>query len=165
MALWHKVENFASDLVIIAGEPAQQQLLLIRRKHPPFQDCWALPGGFVNSLTPAGDYFAYAETHLQAAVRELQEETGILLTPDDLQLIGIYDAWGRDPRAENHQRVITHAFLSVSDTLPIVTAGDDAADAQWFALTDVLNQVLPLAFDHIDMVRDAHRLLCTSLLQ
>lgn len=57
MALWHLGDNFTSDIVVISGEKAQQKLLLIRRKHEPFKGCWALPGGFVNSLTPSGEAF------------------------------------------------------------------------------------------------------------
>jgi 8-oxo-dGTP diphosphatase len=155
MALWHLGDNFTSDIVVIAGVGKAQQLLLIRRKHEPFKDCWALPGGFVNSLTPPNTVFEAAESHVQAAVRELQEETGITAQEADFRLIGVYDAFGRDPRAEGNQRVVTQAFLYVTSIEPNVQAGDDAADARWFSLSAVLNGDIELAFDHFDMIRQA----------
>ena len=155
MALWHLGDNFASDIVVISGEKAQRKLLLIRRKHDPFKDCWALPGGFVNSLTPAGEAFVFAENHVQAAQRELLEETGVAVAQTDLQLIGIYDAWGRDPRAEGNQRVVTQVFLYCALSMLKIKAGDDAADARWFELGYILSGDLSLAFDHADMIAAA----------
>lgn len=155
MALWHVGDNYASDIVVFAERDGVTQLLLIRRKHAPFQDYWALPGGFVNSLTPAGHAFVFAETHVQAAVRELQEETGIIADAADFRLIGTYDAPGRDPRAAAGQRVVTQAFLYQASTIPNLQAGDDAADAQWIALDTVLAGQLPLAFDHHAMIYQA----------
>jgi len=159
MALWHKGDNFTSDIVLVTGQGEQRKVLLIVRKHPPFQGCWALPGGFVNSLTPQGERFEFAETHLAAAIRELQEETGVIAKENELQLIGTYDAWGRDPRAEGDQRVVTQAFLYVAEIAPALHASDDAADAQWFSLAAVLKGEIALAFDHITMIHDANDLL------
>jgi 8-oxo-dGTP diphosphatase len=162
MALWHLGDNFTSDIVVISREKAQRKLLLIRRKHEPFKDCWALPGGFVNSLTPAGEAFLFAESHVQAAQRELLEETGVAVAETDLQLIATYDAWGRDPRAEGDQRVVTQAFLVVLPEKPMIEAGDDAADARWFTLSSVLNGEIALAFDHADMVKAASELVAQT---
>lgn len=159
MALWHVGDNFTSDIVVIVGRGADAELLLIRRKHEPFKDAWALPGGFVNSQTPAGERFEFAETHLQAAQRELLEETGIEVRLEDFRLIGVYDAWGRDPRAEGDQRVVTQAFLVVLPEKPIIQAGDDAADARWLNLNFVLSGVVSLAFDHQKMVKQVALML------
>ena len=35
--------RLAVDIVIIERD----EIYLIKRKNPPFKDCWALPGGFV----------------------------------------------------------------------------------------------------------------------
>lgn len=159
MALWHLGDNFTSDIVVLLNQHPTRQLLLIRRKHEPFKGCWALPGGFVNSKTPQGMAFVFAETHLEAAVRELYEETAIVANPADFRLVGVYDAFGRDPRAEGNQRVVTQTFLYVVTHMPEVLAGDDASEACWFDLNAVLSGEVALAFDHDDMVRDAKALL------
>lgn len=159
MALWHVGDNFTSDIVVVTGKAAEPELLLIRRKHEPFKNAWALPGGFVNSKTPPGELFEFAETHLVAAQRELLEETGVEVRLEDFRLIGVYDAWGRDPRAEGDQRVVTQAFLVVLPEKPIIQAGDDAADARWFSLKSLLSGEIALAFDHVDMVKAASKLV------
>ena len=56
------------DCVIFGlDETSRLKVLLIRRGHEPFEDHWALPGGFVDM-----------EEDLEvAALRELEEETGV----------------------------------------------------------------------------------------
>ncbi len=111
-----------------------ERLLLMRRKHPPFQGCYAFPGGFVE----------VGETTEAAALRELKEETGIVA--EDPQLIGVYSQPGRDPR--HHTVTIAYLFF-VESAVPV--AGDDAAQAEfrrdWAELS--------LAFDHGQILKDA----------
>jgi 8-oxo-dGTP diphosphatase len=113
------------------------RLLLIRRRHPPFEGQFALPGGFVDP----------GETTEAAARRELLEETG--LTARDLRLVGVYSKPGRDPRGWT----ISIAYLVAAEE-GVPQAGDDAAEVEfhndWRELT--------LAFDHNEIVRDATRL-------
>jgi len=59
--------------------------VLIRRENPPFQGCYALPGGFVE----------VGETVEEAVAREAKEETGLEI--EVLGLVGIYSDPGRDP--------------------------------------------------------------------
>lgn len=113
------------------------ELLLVRRGGEPFKDCWALPGGFMEM----------DETIEHCAVRELKEETGIETTEEALHLIGIYSTPGRDPRG----RTVTAAYaLYVDDDN--AAAGDDAAEVRWWPLA----ALPPLAFDHREIVNDAH---------
>ena len=91
------------------------------------------------------------ETTAQAAIRELEEETGLVV--GDLQQIGAYSKVDRDPRG----RTITVAYLAVVDGPLEVKGLDDAAKAQWFPLS-----ALPkLAFDHADIMRDARKIIST----
>jgi 8-oxo-dGTP diphosphatase len=110
------------------------RLLLIKRKSPPFQGCYALPGGFVE----------YGETVEEAAHRELKEETGV--TAKTQHLVGIYSQSNRDPRGH----VVSVAFLmKVRSAKP--KADDDAAAAEFVADW----RAKRLAFDHAKIVADA----------
>jgi len=127
----HRQPSLAVDCVVF--DP-QGRLLLIRRKNPPFQGQYALPGGFVE----------YGETIEQAAARELSEETG--LHAIKLSLIGVYSDPNRDPRGH----VVSIAYLAqVSDFVP--QAADDATQAEFVAGWEGQT----LAFDHNKIVSDA----------
>jgi len=118
-----------ADIIIIKKIDDQQYVLLIERKHPPFEGMWALPGGFLDM----------DETLEEAALRELQEETGI--TGVKLEQFHTFSTVNRDPR----HRTITTVFIGNADEKTVSPeAGDDAAKAEWFAL----NKLPPLAFDH-----------------
>ncbi len=39
--------KLAADAIVFAGRGDDMQLLLIKRKNPPYQGMWAIPGGFV----------------------------------------------------------------------------------------------------------------------
>ena len=104
-------------------------VLLIRRGRAPGKGLWALPGGFVEP----------AETLYRSAVRELQEETNLAVTPEVLQrslrAVQVFDHPDRSQRG----RTITHAHYFVLENkshsiFPAIQAGDDAAQVQWFPI-------------------------------
>ena len=72
------------DMALFTREE-NPRILLIKRKNPPFQDHWALPGGFMD----------YDEEIEDAAYRELEEETGI--TGVRIEQIHAFGKVGRDP--------------------------------------------------------------------
>ena len=123
-----------ADCIVMTRD---NQVLLIQRKNEPCRGQWAFPGGFMN----------IDETAEAAAVRELQEETGITLSETDVFQVGAYTAVDRDPR----ERVITIAYLAEIDAPVPVKGSDDAARAQWFPL----DALPPLAFDHAEILLDA----------
>ena len=89
------------------------------------------------------------ETTEQCAIRELEEETGLMVS--ELKQIGAYSKVNRDPRG----RTITVAYLVRIDAPVPVIGQDDAAKADWFPLS-----ALPqLAFDHEEIMREAIKLL------
>ena len=92
--------------------------VMVKRGGHPFIGKWALPGGF---LEPD-------ETAEQAVRRELAEETGV--NADAIIQLRAFSDPHRDPRT----RIVTVAYIAVLDRLPDARAGDDAADAKWFAL-------------------------------
>jgi 8-oxo-dGTP diphosphatase len=55
------------DVIIFTLRGDDLQASLIKRKHPPFEGMWAMPGGFVS----------IGESLERAALRELEEETGV----------------------------------------------------------------------------------------
>jgi len=123
---------------IVFGLDAQQELkvMLIQRDISPFQGQWAIPGGFVRM----------DETLEQAALRELQEETGIhdvfleqLYTFGDLE---------RDPR----DRTITVAYYALINLVDQqIQAATDAREANWFPISEIPE----LAFDHDQILQTA----------
>lgn len=119
-----------TDLVVKRKGSTTWEILLIKRKNVPYKGSWALPGGFVE----------VDERVIAGAVRELKEETGIAVKEDELRFIGYFDAPNRDPRG----RLISFAFEVMANAEVIVKAGDDAGEAQWFAL----NELPEMAFDH-----------------
>jgi 8-oxo-dGTP diphosphatase len=128
------------DCVVFGLDDEDLKVLLIRRDLPPFEDKWALPGGFVR----------LEETLDEAARRELQEETS--LERVFLEQLYTFGAIDRDPR----ERVITvayYALVRLSDHR--VQAATDARDAVWFAMDDLP----PLAFDHDQILETAHQRL------
>lgn len=129
----HKQPALAADCVVFdkAG-----RLLLIRRKNPPFEGQYALPGGFVD----------YGERMEDAALRELKEETGI--EGRIVRLLGVYSRPDRDPRGH----CVSAAYLIEADRYEAV-AGDDAASAEF--VQDYRAETL--AFDHNEIVADALR--------
>lgn len=117
-----------ADIIILKKSNDQQFVLLIERKHPPFEGMWALPGGFLEM----------DETLETAALRELQEETGI--TGVELKQFHTFSKVDRDPR----HRTITTVFIGFTENNISPVAGDDAANVQWFPM----DKLPPLAFDH-----------------
>ncbi|MEV8435118.1 NUDIX hydrolase [Streptomyces chartreusis] len=122
---------------VVALTPARE-VLLIQRGWPPHEGAWALPGGHVDA----------GETSIEAAARELEEETGVTVTADALRQAGVWDAPDRDPRG----RYITVAYVAVVPAGTTITAGDDARTARWWPL-DALPQ--HLAFDHAAILNAA----------
>lgn len=121
---------------VVAVDPAGR-VLLIERSRGAYAGCWALPGGHVDA----------GEASLEAAGRELAEETGVVVDAAGLRQIGVWDQPGRDPRG----RYVTIAYLATLPEDTTATAGDDAAAARWWPLT----ALPPLAFDHADIIRTA----------
>lgn len=117
------------DLVIFTIREQQLHVLLIERGVPPFAGRWALPGGFIRE----------GETLERAALRELQEETGV--RDVYLEQLFTFGDPGRDPRG----RVVTVAYyaLIAADKAPLV-ARTDARAARWWPVA----HHPALAFDH-----------------
>ena len=128
-----------ADCIVFARTDEGMKLLLIQRKNELCKGKWAFPGGFMD----------IDETTIDAARRELKEETGLVV--GELHRVGIFDAVDRDPR----ERIITVAYYTILDKPAEVSGLDDAAQAKWFSLTELPD----LAFDHKEILQEAERVL------
>jgi 8-oxo-dGTP diphosphatase len=118
-------------------------ILLIQRRHPPFQGTWALPGGFVE----------YGEKTEDAVIREMFEETGLKIKIRGF--LGVYSDPHRDPRG--HTVTVAYLIERVDGAL---NAGDDAMSAKFFKM----NELPELAFDHASIVKDASQRISHGVL-
>lgn len=150
------------DMVLLT-KTTPIQVLLIKRKHHPFIEQWAFPGGFVNM----------DEDLDQAAHRELKEETSV--DAISLTQLHTYGNVHRDPR----MRVISVAYLAILPQQIHTQANDDAKEALWFDIIESdthielinskahiryerknneiksMDNYDSLAFDHIQILIDA----------
>lgn len=131
------------DVVVVDPQEERPKVLLVKRKKPPFEGCWAIPGGFVEPNEP-----------LEAAARrELWEETGA--EPARLEQLHTFGDPGRDPRGWT----ISVAYLALLEPQDAcnwqLQAGSDASETAWFDLRDPP----PLAFDHEDILACARKRL------
>ncbi len=108
-------------------------LVLVKRKNPPYQGKFALPGGFVE----------IGESTEKAAAREAFEETG--LSVEIIKLIGVYSDPHRDPRGHT----VSVCYLAKGSGR--IKSGSDAASAELFEL----DSIPEMAFDHNKMINDA----------
>ncbi|KPJ96370.1 MAG: hypothetical protein AMJ53_00970 [Gammaproteobacteria bacterium SG8_11] len=94
------------------------RVLLVKRAKPPKQGLWCIPGGKIR----------FGESLQQAAEREIKEETGITIKAGDP--VYVFDLIEDD----FHYIIVDLLADYISGT---VKAGDDAMDAQWFALKNI----------------------------
>lgn len=128
------------DILIFRLVNDSVDILLIKRKKPPYKEFWAFPGGFININESLED----------AAKRELLEETNVKnVYLEQLYTFGDVE---RDPR----MRVISVSYMALLNENDIEKfnekAGDDAKELQWFNINELLNGIednsIKLAFDH-----------------
>ncbi len=97
----------------------QGRLLLIKRGHEPGAGLWSIPGGRIEP----------GETDAEALVREMFEETGLVVEVGPLI--------GRVQRPGLAGAVIDIADYAATVTGGTLRPGDDAADARWVNIADL----------------------------
>lgn len=135
----------AVDVVLFGYEKSILFILLIKQKYGKFQNQWSLPGGFVRNN----------EGLKNAALRELQEESGIV-TNDLEQLYTFGDDVQRDHR---YQVISVSYFGTVVPSKMKLIASTDAIDARWFAI----DSIPELAYDHNQIINTAYKRLQSKL--
>jgi ADP-ribose pyrophosphatase YjhB (NUDIX family) len=106
------------SILVTAMITWQQRLLMCRRAHEPYSGLWCAPGGFMEQ----------EETLEEAAARELVEETGVRIDPDELTLYTI-----------TNLPTISEVYVvfrgSVSE--PTVSIGSESLDARFFSQAEI----------------------------
>ena len=125
---------------------AGQRLLLVQRGRAPGKDLWALPGGFLDG----------GERLVDAAIRELHEETRVTCSDAELRAalkgVAVFD----HPQRSQRGRTITHAHYFAlppnTSALPQVSGADDAQAARWFELSELPGMLNQLFDDHFQII-------------
>ena len=131
--------NCADAIVIQSGH-----VLLVKRRASPGKNLYAIPGGYIDGN----------EGTLDAAIRELREETK-LKVPDPVLRGSIFGSRVFDhPQRSQRGRVFSHSygFLLKGSKLPPVKGGSDAEKAKWFTLDQAMNMRDQFFEDHFDIL-------------
>lgn len=123
-------------LAALAVVIRDDQVLLVRRKKMPDAGKWGFAGGHVE----------WGETALDAAARELGEETSVVADP--LKYLTNIDVISEDPtKQDSYHFLLTAVLCKYISGAP--QAADDVSDARWFAISDIATLEMS---DHVEEV-------------
>jgi ADP-ribose pyrophosphatase len=115
------------------------RVLLVKRKNPPSQNLWAIPGGRVKAGEPLID----------AVKREILEETGINVKVG--QVVHVFDLIESNKSKDKliHYVIIDYKAEYISGE---IKAGDDALDVRWVS-GDEIDQI-PINDTSLKLLKD-----------
>jgi mutator protein MutT len=103
-------------------------VLLLRRFNTGFADGnYTLPGGHLDKN----------ETYIDAVIREMREETGVILEKKDLQLAHVLH------RKQDGDRIDLFFVADKWTGQPTIAEPDKCDDIQWFPIKNLPNNTIP----------------------
>ncbi len=104
------------------------RVVLVRRGQPPRQGEWSIPGGMLE----------LGEKLRDGIVREIEEETGLKVTPQ--QLLDVFDSITTDAQGRTQYHYVLVDYLC-SVNGGELRAASDASEARWATLEEALTLV------------------------
>lgn len=123
------------------------EVLLAERGKPPSLGKWGIPGGAVE----------VGETREEAVVREVLEETHVVVRP--VELLDIFDSISRDDEGKVRHHYILFEYLCEYVSGEVIP-GTDAPDARWVPIDDLSSvNIMPYTRRFIERVLTERGLL------
>lgn len=123
-------------LLVLTLVFAEDHVLLHQRGHAPYQGKWAAPGGFVQA----------GESLERAAVREVEEEVGLRLDPEQLLPHAVMSL-------PELNQVYVLFITSLEKRVPLTPVPPEALDARWVSEEEILAADLWQPAAHFDIRR------------
>jgi len=149
--------HVAVDVVALTIQDDLLKVAVVQRTAST--SCIRQPDGAVREIPRRAEHFALPGGHvgpkeglIDAALRELAEETGLAVAAGDLIQIGAFGDPTRDPRSG---RTVSVAYAAFSPSLPDPRGGSDARYARFIDVVEVLAAPNQLEFDHATILRQA----------
>lgn len=137
---WLKYRPVSNAGVIVLNQ--SNQVLLLRRADGVNKGMWEVSGGAIEK----------DETIKEAALRELQEETGIELCADFLKEVGTFRAVNKDKTD-----IITSYYAYVKSPVKVVFSDDEHDLSKWVDLKEVLT--MPLHPTNLELLQKVSELI------
>lgn len=127
---WGEGPHLAVDVMLVNDKG---EIALVKRK----DSSWALPGGFVD----------VGETLIRASLRELREETGVVL-PRGTE--PVYMAFSDDPRRDKRAHIVSVAHMFEVEGVPELKLSEEHLDIRWYRMEKLKD--LKLYADHHQII-------------
>lgn len=130
-----KKRKFVAACIIFKKQNDKIEVLLEKRGTPPNKNKWCIPGGHVE----------IGENPIDAAVREIKEETNLTLNPN--KLIHLTD--------NNSKGKFIKVYFCLYEGNEVAKAGSDADDLSWSTIENMPD----LIYNNAELIQKAYNKL------